>query len=605
MLENLFLNLGLPQLLNRRPERLRIQYTLAWMLIPGDVYVRGLQIRSQGLTDQWQVTADEASGDVAVLELFDRHFHAGALSARGVSVRHRRRLDIGEPPVELRSDLTPPIPGLSNPPDPDPDQIYPKRARSWLIRLDDVYAEDVREIWVEDYRLSGSAQIVADVSLADPYVDIVATVAFLEMSADRGDAPLGRGLRGEVQLLVDSMDRRSRGAERLEAISARVRVEAYVEDLHFLDFYLAAAPWLSLAGSGHAQLDVSLQGGLLREGSSFQAEFPELLVRILHNDVTGAGRIVAEVGVDEEGLPQSRATVDFDEFAIMPDGSTHTLIEGSGFRLDAVSPDVALNVPFSSVLLEIDLPESRLPDLALYDGFLPSEVGLALLAGAGTVRGHMRASIPDSHASGELWLTADDIAVQFDSYIFTADLGLYVLLNDAQLDLGRYDLTGSTLDLTRAGLVEQGQSSASDGQRTWYASMRVRSGEVSVGAPVILQADLELTCKDSRPFVRLFVEPRDLPNWVQERLSVPHLSGEATLAVGEDTLAIAPCRVRSGDYRLDLRFYRHGQSQHGDLLVRAGPLSLGVGLRPDGAQLHVFSAQSWFRGYDVRTTPSK
>lgn len=616
-LQNALLNFAIPRLLNLRPERLRVDYTSAWMWIPGDVSVRGLSVRIQGRADQVLVTADEASADVAVLELFERRFRADAVTARGVSLRHRRRLDVdtgGEAPlpawgdpVETRAeaDTTAPIPGLSNPPDPDPDTVYPPRGTRWLVRLDDIRADDVREIWIGGVHLTGLARLAADVSIADPYIDIVGAMSILGMQADIGDRPLASDIAGHVAILLDSLDRKAPDDERLAAITARARLEADVEDLRFLDFYLAAVPWLSFSGLGHARLDVGLDEGQLLVGSTFAAEFPDLLVRVLHNDIIGAGRTRAEIRLDSDGLPQSHVAVDFDSFAVRADGTTGALIEGSGFRLEAESPDVSLTQPLSAVDVVIDLPTSRVPDLTLYNTFMPVGVGLSLQGGAATVRAHLIASSVNSRASGDVWLTGDDVEVRLTPFTITGDMELHGRLADADLVAGHYDLAGSSLILKQVGLIDQGNRAKGDRRRDWSATLNVSTGTIQVGAPVFLNTTVRMTCRDSTPFVRLFVKPGALPRWAQERLSVPHLSGSATLAVGEDTLAIAPARIRSGNYQLDLRYYRTGPAGRGELLVAAGPLALGVALRASGPKVHVLGATNWFYGRDRRSRASK
>ena len=61
-LMNGLLNLALPPLINRRPERIRVVFDSAWMVIPGRVHVSGLQVRGQGVADQWLITAEDVTG---------------------------------------------------------------------------------------------------------------------------------------------------------------------------------------------------------------------------------------------------------------------------------------------------------------------------------------------------------------------------------------------------------------------------------------------------------------------------------------------------------------------------------------------------------------
>jgi hypothetical protein len=151
------------------------------------------------------------------------------------------------------------------------------------------------------------------------------------------------------------------------------------------------------------------------------------------------------------------------------------------------------------------------------------------------------------------------------------------------------------------GLVDASDPDAPASDRLWSAQIVLPSGQIHVGVPGYLDTDIRMTCTDSVPFVTLFSARKALPVWAQRVLSLPDVSGEAHLALGRDTLAIAPCRIRSGSYQVDLRFVRDPEGRHGELLARAGPLSLGIGIRPTGPELHPFGAQRWFDARGLRT----
>ena len=81
---------------------------------------------------------------------------------------------IVDPDVEVSNEgsATAPIPGLQNPPDPDPEQLYPGPAKRWRLRLDDLRADAVREIWIGDYRLEDEAHLEARLSVIEPQVSL-------------------------------------------------------------------------------------------------------------------------------------------------------------------------------------------------------------------------------------------------------------------------------------------------------------------------------------------------------------------------------------------------------------------------------------------------
>lgn len=604
LLQNALLNAALLPLINRRPERLRIDCARAWMWIPGQVQVWGLSVRGQGLTDQWLITAGEVRARIALPEILERRVRISDVHASGLSLRYRRRLDRAQPEGDAdaagatalpEAANRPPIPGLSNPPDPDPEQIYREPRARWSVRLDDIQADDIHEIWIENYHLSGRAAAAVNLSLSDPFIDLDGALTVHGMRAEIGDSAVAEDIRGSLSILVDSMDRRESAAERLLHIGARVRGGLDVEDLRFLDVYLAPLPWLSVSGAGHIDLDATLAGGLIEQGSRFHADFPELLVRFRDEDISGAGRLAFAVVSDDDGLPLSRMTVDLDNFAVTTGASQEVLAEGEGFHVSVESPDVAISEPFTSARAVLELPESRIPDFAAYSQFLPRDIGLALLEGTGTVRGHLEASTEDARAAGVLTLRGDDVKVRFDTFTFTTDLALDAEVSDADLAEGRYTLAQSTLQLWQGRMVSRERAANGRGVYRWTAAVSLRGAEIVVGAPVYLDARVGVTCSDSSPLVEVFAAQRELPGWAAAALSRRDVRGYARLRLGQRQLSVDRCRISAGDYQVDLRFLkRDGRESVGDLLLSAGRLSLGVSLGVEGRALQLRDAAAWF-----------
>jgi hypothetical protein len=617
-LEHLALNLLLPRFINQHPERIRVEFDWAQMIVPGEVEVRGLRLRGQTPGEQWSVTADHVIATVSLEELRHQRFHASEVVARGLTFHMRHRHDrgyagpavadgmshqvhlaaTGEGPIEdlaSRGAATadPPIPGLHNPPDPRPEDIYAP-APPWEVRVDDIEATELREVWVNGLRLRGDSRAHVTLFAGRPYFDLDAQLDVESMRADLGEAALAEGIHGEVSLTLAGMDRTTADDERLATLSGRAKLGVDVKDLRSLDRYLEALPWLRLSGVGHAELDLGFDGAQVRPGSHVRATFPDLLLRVLDNDVIGSGIVQAEVGPDAAGEPESRVSVRFDDFWIIADGGASRIVEGTGLRVTAHSPETALDRPASAVEVRLDLPESRVPDISAFNTYLPADVGLSLDGGSGTVHGHLRASSEDATASGDLYVEGDDIGVHFDRYAIKADLSVHAQLTEAQLALGHYDIAGSVVELREGGIAAGGGGRRPS--RRWSATLEVLAGSLDVGAKEFLDTTLRVKASDSAPFVLIIADRRSLPRWVQDRMTVSGVSGDAHLKLGDGSISVQPCQVRGGGHRVDLRYRRRGQSASGALLFRSGSLSVGVALLPDGPQLQLFNAKRWFFG---------
>src|SRR6185436_4137084 len=137
-----------------------------WTSWPGVVHVRDFRIRNQTVTNQWWASVDRGSFTIRLFDLRDRELMIDGLSGSGVSFRLRRRVDVPRWVRKPRPELQPSIPGFANPPARPPEALYPRprgqrgpRPDPWRIRLARVDLDDVREIWVDEFRFAGVARI--------------------------------------------------------------------------------------------------------------------------------------------------------------------------------------------------------------------------------------------------------------------------------------------------------------------------------------------------------------------------------------------------------------------------------------------------------------
>jgi len=130
---NLFLNTPLGEhIANRKPEKFRAGWGVAWSLYPGHVHVRDLRLAGHVRRTVWSVQADEASGRLALLPLLKKEVRVPRVVGHGVT-GGATRIDVERPRPEPR-------PG------------------GWALRFDDVQAESVRHAYFNQLVLLGEGQ---------------------------------------------------------------------------------------------------------------------------------------------------------------------------------------------------------------------------------------------------------------------------------------------------------------------------------------------------------------------------------------------------------------------------------------------------------------
>jgi hypothetical protein len=556
-----WLNLALPAFLNRRPERFTVRYRLAWMIVPGQLEVRGLEIHNRGRCDEWTLGLGRVSARIELGALWRRALVIDALDGEGAAFAYQR--------AEERE----------------------RGSATWRVEVRSGVLRGLDEVRVGDFRYTGPAIAAGSATLGAPTVDADLTLAMDGGELWRGDQAMARAIVGSLAFRLDDLDRAvGLRRETVDLATAAAALDAQVQDLEFLDFYLQKAPWLHLDGTGHLVILAALEGGRLTDGTWFRADTRDLSVGFLGYGIHGDARVTGRVGDGDSG-PQSRLSVQYGAFAIAEDGGP-PLVTGTGFLIDAVSPDVRLDEPFTSFAVVIDLPESHVPDVALFDGYLPRGVGFSLLGGTGSVHGKLNAEVPAQVGHGDLWLDMDGVRGHFGDLSMTSDLGLHAHLEEGQLIERRYDFTGSRLDVRRLHLHDGDRLLVGD--RPWTGRVDVRKGIARVGAPTWLDADFAMRCTDTLPFVVVFARKNPLPPWLRNLIAVRDVSGTASLAIGDELVRVEDLSIEGRQFEVLLGWRRHGRADRASLFARYGLLSLAVGIDGDSHEIRLLNARKWY-----------
>lgn len=597
VLENVFINTGLHLLVNPQPERALITWRAAYSIWPGEVHAWGLGVRVQDAQTQWELTSEQVSGVIDLPALLEHRFAASALRGDGATFRMRMRVEV--PPPSGVSIATPAITGLENPPSPSPEAAYGPPGRLFRIELDDVVVAHLREIWVEDYRFVGDSRLSGELDLlgGEWFGLPQATLEVASGDVTLASAPIASAVRGRIDAAVSGGNPADLpGLELLSAITARARLDADVEDLRFLSFYLRKAPWLTISGGkGPLSLDVSIDQGRFLDGSRLAVDARNLVARFLSYAVSGDGKVRVDVA-GGTGASEGKLGVDFFDYSISKWGDDVSHVRGTGLRVTARTSSLTLSEPFESLSVTLDIPDSTIPDASVYNVYLPNDLGFSLLGGAGRAHGHLEASTEDGLARGDLYLEASSVRGRMGDVGLAGNVSVHAHLAEGNLETGTYDISGSRLKLRSVAVVDRAEErKGRDDSRGWWADISLPKGRAIVGAPVFLDAHLGLSCRDSVPFVTIFSQMEPLPGWARGLLHVKRMSGEAHVLLGDDTLFVPAFTLRGGQTELRMRLRRKRLEYFGNLYARFGILSLGLELEGPKSEVHLFGALPWYQ----------
>lgn len=599
------------RLVNRRPEKIRIDFGRSYSPWPGHVVVRDLAIVSQNRRNQWWLSVPRGSVRVSLTRLGWKEFQGHGIRADGVAFRLRRQRFAGEEPDGATGELLPPIPGLRLPTTESRADLAPPPSprRVWTIDLRIAEPVTAREVWIENLRLDDGLRLDgrARFRLRKELLDLGPLRLEVEDGTIRsGEEVLARDLRLDLDGRLGPLAPVAPAETPvLRALSARLGVEGQVTSLGFLDPYLARAPSLAVGGSGRLVADLRADDGVLQPGSHLELDEEEVRVDFLGHTASGSGSIAVEVTEGPEKRTELVAVAR--RFSVAAGGAEVALLQGpvdsgreSGeeggegsdpavLSLRVTGAPVDLARPSRDVALELLLPPSRF-EILQAGRYLPRLAGFrAEAAGRGVVSGAFRYDTADRRGDGRLDASANDLRVVYGDLPVVGDVRLELRVDATDLEEGWASLTGSRVRLDRL------RTGSDDGARDWRGAFRVPDGclEVAAGRAEFV-GDVEVEMVDTRPLVELMMQRKRWLHWIDGLLTVKNTSGEGRVALRRQDVLIDDLVVLGDHTEVRASLEVGSPPPVGLLFLRYRNLSAALEATPEGRDWKLVRSRRWY-----------
>jgi len=256
---------------NDHPEKLRLEYSSSSGWFPWDVRVRDLELRARDPNVEWYMRMDEARVAVAPFELLGRRLHFTRVRGRGLAFRLRVRVPSSEAsPAHVAA--LPEIPGFPASPLTDSLPVPPPSPHPLRITVSGLEIEDVREVWIDIWRLTGgkgagsvTGRLVGSFDL-HPHERASVGPTHLEMSGGAlslGPHTIVRPAAFSTDASIRAFDPRTvRGNDVWPYISGRARLEGPLSGLEFINHFLRSSPEPRLSGgAGRLSTEITVESG--------------------------------------------------------------------------------------------------------------------------------------------------------------------------------------------------------------------------------------------------------------------------------------------------------------------------------------------------------
>jgi hypothetical protein len=568
---NVFLSTSLfGRVINAKPQTIDVHYARAWSVVPWRIHAHHLSIRGRDGNVEWILHIEDVRFAVSWSGLARMRFAASHVRGRGVEFRLRQRLD-APPTSEQDCAGLPPIEGLPPcsarpPPEPAPEIWSDSAYNLWTVHLEDVDAEDTREVWIDRARFEGVARIAGRFYLKPiRAVDVgPVDVNVLHGRTSEGGAPVAEALDGtRLSVTVAPFDPRTVGGDLIHHVSADVDARAEIPDVARLGVPVPSGVTLGGAASVeraavHVRSGVLQHDGQVRLRARLQADSRD-------HHVTAATNLRADI---ERGPPgqgdQLALAAELTDVDVFRRVSTR-VAESPFFRAPRVdvaadSRDLDLLQPLGDLHVAVDMAGAHLIVARVLTDYVPPTAAVAVENGRATVEAHLELWPGEHRERGHATLRADDLDFRLAKMRVRGTTTLRARFDSYDSDSGSLRRPELAVD------VEDGTLSSQDAPATALvrihgARLLARGERVGVDDP-LRALDVSISIPEGRVVAR-----RLLHAYLPKGENWQVVAGRAHFTLGAQ-LALAEHRGRG---TIELR--------SADPELEWGRLRLGAGVR--------------------------
>ena len=488
LLVNVALNLPLTQNIvnNIKPDKYTVTWGRAWSFYPFRVHARTIFANGESRSQQWQAEAPAASASISLVSLLWQTVKLDDVVAQDVIYKQRPRPSQGKDYSETSAYF----PTIDNRPwetetaAPAPPK---KEKRPWKINIDRIHAHGSHHIWLFQVQGKMVGELRTDLSIetrGGPFSlsngDVDVDLKSLIINGDNEVLREGR-IEGSVEFLP-FVPSNNKGLKLLEFLNLDVTVRTETQRLAFLNIYLDNFHGLKIDGTGLVQGRVHLRQGRLEDGSNVEVAARKLSLDLLDYRLEGEG----EVSIKTAGTSEvTDALIRFDRLKAVDTTRDVTLFSGDGVAVEAQGSRSILpsdDSPFIAKRLAISIPAVEVPDLAVYQAYLPDKWLFNLYGGKGKLQGN--AEVTQTGLSTDLNLVSETADVGFKEYRFTCNLDMALKAESPSITSG-IDVSGSYVQLNGAMLSNEEQQSSTP----WHTGVDITQGKIRLLLPEDVPSD--------------------------------------------------------------------------------------------------------------------
>lgn len=287
----------------------------------------------------------------------------------------------------------------------------------------------------------------------------------------------------------------------------------------------------------------------------------------------------------------NQVTLDVSPVSIWRAGYKQPVVRGPGLRalVSWPKPVMPSFEALKEAAITLELAGAEVPDLSALNEYFPRGTDLKFVSGRGAVHGYFKVNADGTPGNGSLELTADQVHAAYAGMKLRADLKSRIQLSKMSMDKRSFQLEGTSISLDNVS-VEGGKDNAAN----WYAHVQLPRGLLQV-SPFAVSGTVNGQFMDARPLLAVFLAKTNLPPFFLPLLRMNGLQVHGDLVMQEATMDVSNFDLKGGPFTVRGRLKMANNVKNGAMLITAGPLTLGIGVKNDKPMLQVAEPDAWYK----------
>lgn len=459
-----------------KPEKFHVSWENAWTWYPFRVHATGISANGQSRSQQWQFGAPSASASISILPLILKRVWISNVAVTDVNYKQR-------PMLKADKDYTENIAFF---PEIDGREISPavttprKDKRPWRLAINNISVSGNHSYWIMQFKGKAGGDFSADLtfetrggpfSLNNGQFDVALDTLYIN-----GDNEAFR--QGTVTGVLEFspfVPKDNKGIKLFKHLMLDADISINVNSLAFINLFTRNFNQMTIDGSGQLDGHISLEGGQVLNGTDLSVDADNLAVNILGHNIRGSGNVDLVAGQEHAGLLS--LSVQYKNLEVVHIGDKNPLLTGEHLELKMTGSDSLIHEPDKSDerrKLSLLVQGLSVPDLALFEHYLPEKWPFRLYGGEGNLQGMV--SLSPNTMDIDISVSSQKADIGVREYRFDSNLDAALKLKNTSFFTSNTSIAGSYIKLNNAHLVVDGRRDT----EPWNTSFVINTGNFSV-----------------------------------------------------------------------------------------------------------------------------